>query len=69
YYSGKEFIIKTTNNSPVNDYIQSAKLDGKELKTFWFTHEAFSKGGVLELDLGGQPNKGWGTGGLPPEKD
>ncbi|RYY53947.1 MAG: glycoside hydrolase family 92 protein, partial [Chitinophagaceae bacterium] len=69
YYSGKEFIIKTTNNSPVNDYIQSAKLDGKELKTFWFTHEAFSNGGVLELDLGGQPNKGWGAGGLPPEKD
>ncbi|RYY54538.1 MAG: glycoside hydrolase family 92 protein [Chitinophagaceae bacterium] len=65
YYTGDTFVIKSANNSGVNDYIQSATLNGKELNTFWFTHDAFSKGGVLELQLGKSPNKSWGTGGLP----
>lgn len=61
YYSGKTFIIKTNNNSEENCYIQKAELNGIQLNQCWFTHEEFSKGGILELWMGDKPNKNWGT--------
>jgi predicted alpha-1,2-mannosidase len=61
YYQGKEFIIKTTNNSKENCYIQKAELNGKPLNNFWFTHEDFAKGGELELWMGPIPNEKWGV--------
>ncbi|EMR00969.1 GH92 family glycosyl hydrolase [Cesiribacter andamanensis] len=66
YYKGKQFTIRTHNNSPENMYIQRATLNGQELSTFWFTHEDYAKGGTLELWLGPEPNKAWGVGALPP---
>ena len=66
YYKGKEFTITTHNNSKENTYIQSVKLNGKELNDFWFTHDDFAKGGMLEIWLGNQPNKNWGVASLPP---
>lgn len=63
YYDGKEFIITVNNNSEENCYIQKAELNGKPLNNFWFTHEAFSKGGALELWLGSEPNTNWGVTG------
>ena len=66
YYAGKQFRIKTYGNEKGNDYIQSVKLNGQPLKTFWFRHEDFAKGGELEIWLGPQPNKSWGTGAMPP---
>jgi putative alpha-1,2-mannosidase len=47
------------------DYIQKATINGNELKDFWFEHEAFRKGGTLELWMGDKPNKSWGTKDLP----
>ena len=63
YYSGKTFTIKTYNNSTENCYIQKAELNGEPLTQFWFKHDDFAKGGILELWLGPEPNKNWGTGG------
>lgn len=60
YYPGKEFVIRTNNNSPENIYIQSVWLNGKPLKTYHFPHSELVKGGTLEIDLGPQPNKEWG---------
>jgi predicted alpha-1,2-mannosidase len=60
YYDGKEFVIKTVDNSKENTYIQSATLNKEPLNTFWFTHEEFQKGGKLILQLGPRPNKTWG---------
>jgi predicted alpha-1,2-mannosidase len=61
YYKGKQFVITTHNNSDSNVYIQKAEMNGKALNRFWFTHEEYAKGGGLELWLGPQPNKTWGT--------
>jgi len=61
YYPGKTFTIITRNNSRENMYIQSAKLNGQPLKTFHFPHTEFVKGGVLEIELGPEPNKQWGS--------
>jgi predicted alpha-1,2-mannosidase len=66
YYEGKEFTILTHNNTKENAFIQKAQLNQMELNEFWFTHSDFAKGGTLEIWLGNQPNKNWGTGNLPP---
>lgn len=60
YYAGKEFVIKTYNNSKANCYIQKASLNGKEHRRFYFSHADFAKGGILELWLGAQPDLSWG---------
>ncbi len=65
YYSGNKFVIRTYNNSDKNYYIQKAKFNGKLLDHFWFKHDDFAAGGILELWLGPTPNKNWGTGKLP----
>jgi predicted alpha-1,2-mannosidase len=61
YYTGEKFVIRTYGNSAENCYIRKAKLNGKPLKSFWFTHETFSKGGLLEIWLQDKPNKSWGS--------
>ncbi len=66
YYKGKQFVIKCFNNSDANCYIQSATLNGADLKRFWFSHDTFTNGGQLNLWMGAKPNKKWGTAGLPP---
>ncbi len=65
YYSGGKFIIKAYNNSSENCYIRKAALNGKPLRTFWFSHEDFAKGGLLEIWLDSKPNRKWGTAGYP----
>lgn len=65
YYTGKQFTITTHNNSRENMYIQKATLNGETLDSFWFTHETYARGGNLEIWLGPEPNKSWGTTGLP----
>lgn len=61
YFPGREFVIKTAQNSAQNMYIQSARLNGRELKRFWFDHADLVKGGSLELTLGPEPNRQWGV--------
>ena len=61
YFPGKKFTIIAKNNSPENMYIQSASLNGKPIKTFYFPHSEFIKGGTLEIVLGPEPNKQWGV--------
>jgi len=61
YYEGKTFVIRTDNNSAENCYIQRAQLNGQPLNRCWFRHADFARGGLLELWLGPEPNKNWGT--------
>lgn len=57
YYRGKTFIIEAKKNSKENIYIQSAKLNGKEIKTFQIKFKDLVEGGKLELEMGPNPNK------------
>jgi len=61
YYKGEKFVIKTYSNSAEHMYIQKARLNGNPLNQVWFSHDEFAKGGVLELWLGPEPNKKWGS--------
>jgi len=59
--NGRQFTLTAHNCSVVNKYIQGATMNGKELKTPWFTHEQLMNGGNLVLEMGPKPNKAWGA--------
>lgn len=59
--SGKKFRVKATGCSTENKYIQSARLNGKHITRTWFTHRELTDGGTLELQMGLNPNRKWGT--------
>ncbi len=55
--SGKDFVIRTINNSKKNKYIKSISLNGKELPSPFFTHGDIVKGGVMEITMTDVPVK------------
>ena len=59
--NGKTFNIEANNNSRINKYIQSVRLNGKELTRPLFTHQNLIEGGTLVLEMGDKPNKLWGN--------
>ena len=61
YYSAKELVIETKDNSASTPYIQSVTLNGKPLQTFYFRHSDIVKGAHLIIDMGNKPNKNWGN--------
>jgi predicted alpha-1,2-mannosidase len=69
--NGKELKIIAVNCSAENKYIQSARINGKDLNKPWFSHEDIKNGGTLELVMGSRPNKSWGSsaGSTPPSAE
>ncbi|MEO7216095.1 GH92 family glycosyl hydrolase [Mucilaginibacter sp.] len=61
YAKGQFFSIIAKNNSTKNIYIQSAKLNGKSYSKCWLDFKDIAAGGTLELTMGAEPNKSWGT--------
>ena len=59
--SGNDFKIIANNVSEDNFYIQSAKLNGKEFNQPWIEYQTLMAGGILEFEMGSQPNKQWGV--------
>ena len=55
-YKGKKFEIIAYNNSPENIYIQSVKLNGKNIDRLWIDHSEIVNGGKLELQMSKSPN-------------
>ena len=64
--NGKHFTLVARNNSETNKYIQSARFNGAELNSPWFTHQQLTGGGTLELQMGPKPNKLWGANASAP---
>lgn len=65
YGRGKSFVIEAPNASRANKYVQSATLNGKPLKSFWFPASELLKGGKLVLEMGERPNENWGVENPP----
>ena len=65
---GKELHIIAKGCSRENKYIQRATLNGKAWNKPWFSHEDIEKGATLVLEMGGRPNKQWGSAAdaVPP---
>jgi len=57
--NGKTFTIVAENNSDECIYIQSAKLNGKDLNKTSITHTDIIGGGKLVLKMGEKPGHNW----------
>ena len=66
YYSGKELVIETKNNSKTNMYIQSASFNSEKVENCWIDRKKLTNGGTLIFEMGAQPNIAWGVKNLPP---
>ena len=58
---GKTFVVDVQNNGPQNLYIQSVKLNGKPYANTYLLHRDIVAGGTLQLTMGPQPNRGFGS--------
>jgi predicted alpha-1,2-mannosidase len=59
HYPGHSFTMVARHNSPADQYVQSATLDGRPLTRSWITHDEIVAGGKLVLQMGDTPNKAW----------
>jgi predicted alpha-1,2-mannosidase len=57
--NGNVFTIRTKNNNSTNFYIQSASYNGNEYVKSFFTHKNLLNGGILEFEMGPEPNAQW----------
>jgi predicted alpha-1,2-mannosidase len=58
--NGKTFKMTADGLSEENIYIQSARLNGKELKTSYLPYAEMKDGGSIEFVMGPRPNEKWG---------
>jgi putative alpha-1,2-mannosidase len=59
---GKQFEIKTVNNSPEHKYIRSARLNGASYQKTFLRHADIVKGGQLILEITGETSTWFGRG-------
>lgn len=58
---GRTFEIEARGNSPENRYIRRAELNGKPYNKYYITHADIVAGGKLLLEMGSEPEPGFGT--------
>ncbi|MFK7813182.1 MAG: glycoside hydrolase family 92 protein, partial [Maribacter sp.] len=56
YYPGKQFQIKTMNNSSSNVYVNKLLWNNEPLNTYFLNHNDITKGGTLELHMSEKKN-------------
>ena len=61
YAQDGKFVVRALDNSPENVYIQSAKLNGEPYNKCYINFSDIAAGGVLELQMGAEPNPEWGV--------
>ena len=66
YYSGKQLVIETKNNSKKNMFIQSAAFNNTKVNECWIDRKKLTDGGTLIFEMGVQPNTSWGSTTPPP---
>lgn len=66
---GRPFTIQARGTSEQNIYIQRATLNGQPYLKNYLDHADIVKGGTLELEMGPEPNREWGSlpKDCPPE--
>lgn len=66
---GHPFTVKAKGASARNIYIQRATLNGRPYTRNYLNHADIVQGGVLELEMGPEPNREWGSSpsDCPPE--
>lgn len=72
--NGKQFIIKTGNNSAKNKYIKSASINGEKLQHSYLEHSQIMDGGEVVFEMTDTPVDLWGADNpglftMLPDKD
>jgi hypothetical protein len=62
FENGKTFVVRASEVSETNVYIQSATLNGKPYAKPYLGHDDVMTGGELVLAMGPQANRQWGLG-------
>lgn len=60
-HGGRPFTIKAEGASGKNIYIQRATLNGQPYTKNYLDHADIVEGGTLELEMGPEPNREWGS--------
>ncbi|AOW11297.1 GH92 family glycosyl hydrolase [Flavobacterium gilvum] len=55
YYSGRNFVIESANNSPSNIYINKIKFNNTDVDNFSISHQDITNGGKLILEMSDKP--------------
>ena len=58
---GRPFTVKAKRASARNIYIQRATLNGRPYTRNYLNHADIVQGGILELEMGPEPNREWGS--------
>lgn len=58
---GRPFTVKAKRISARNIYIQRATLNGRPYTRNYLNHADIVQGGILELEMGPEPNREWGS--------
>ena len=66
YYTGKELVIRTENNSATHVYIESASFNGNPIEQCWIDRKELLEGGTLWFKMSDQPNNQWDQADSPP---
>ena len=64
--NGKTFSMTAENISDQNIYVQSVKLNGKELDSPFLPYKELKKGGTINFIMGPKPSE-WGTHAVVPQ--
>jgi predicted alpha-1,2-mannosidase len=64
--NGKKFTMTANNLSPTNIYIQSVKVNGKNLDNPFLSYNELRNGGTLVFEMGPKPSS-WGTNPRIPQ--
>jgi predicted alpha-1,2-mannosidase len=59
--NGKKITINASNVSSSNRYVQSLKLNGKNITRSYLLHSELAEGATLDFEMGPNPSQ-WGTG-------
>jgi hypothetical protein len=59
--NGKDFRIEVKGQAKDTPYIQAVRLNGEAWSKNYIRHEDILAGGVLEFEIGDQPNREWGS--------
>ncbi len=68
-FKGVIYLVFWVSFLNVNEQVKPTDLANPFIDTHnsrWFYHSEFEKGGTLEIELGQEPNKKWGTKDLIP---
>jgi predicted alpha-1,2-mannosidase len=59
--AGRDILVKASGAGTDSPYVRGLKVDGQTWTKTWLPESFVERGGMIEFDLSGSPDKKWGT--------